>query len=524
MQNRLGFYVSEAKRTADEMTRIKIALDSVSTGVMITEPGGEVIYVNQSVIKILKNAEPELRLHLPNFRANQLVGANIDTFHRNPTHQADLLATLDRPYSAKIAVAGRHFTIMANPVINTHGERLGAVAEWQDRTGAVAMEKAVQEIVVAASQGNFSKRLKTEGGDEFFDGLVVGLNQLLDTAATGLAAVAAVLNALALGDLTQTVAGDYLGTFGQLKDDANTTVSRLQEVVGAIKRAADDIGTASKEIAAGNQDLSSRTEEQASSLEETSSSMEELNATVRHNADSAAQANELAHRANDVAARSRKIIELVVATMIDIETNSNKIADIIGVIDGIAFQTNILALNAAVEAARAGEQGRGFAVVASEVRNLAHRSASAAKAIKSLIAESVDKVASGARLAGEAGDTIHEVVKSFHSVATLVTEITNASREQSTGIEQVTQAVGQMDEVTQQNAALVEEAAAAAEGLQEQANELVKIVGIFKLPARGHVLVARANAIGGMDFAAAIVAPVAGSDLGAVVSHVNISS
>jgi methyl-accepting chemotaxis protein len=270
-----------------------------------------------------------------------------------------------------------------------------------------------------------------------------------------------------------------------LKDDTNTTIERLREVVGRIKEATEAINIASQEIAAGNQDLSSRTEEQASSLEETSSAMEELNATVKQNAENAKQANELAKTSNAGVVKGGEVVKQVVVTMGDIQASSKKISDIIGVIDSIAFQTNILALNAAVEAARAGEQGRGFAVVATEVRNLAQRSATAAKEIKTLIAESVDKVESGAKLVQQAGTTMDEVVTSFQQVASLVTEIASASREQSSGIEQTTQAVSQMDEVTQQNAALVEEAAAAAESLEEQARGLVQTVSMFKLAEGG---------------------------------------
>jgi methyl-accepting chemotaxis protein len=260
-------------------------------------------------------------------------------------------------------------------------------------------------------------------------------------------------------------------------------VERLVEVVGRIKDATEAINIAAKEIASGNQDLSSRTEEQASSLQETASSMEEINATVRQNADSARQAEALASNSNELTARGSQMVKHVVDTMADIQGSSRRIADIIGVIDGIAFQTNILALNAAVEAARAGEQGRGFAVVATEVRNLAQRSATAAKEIKALIAESVDKVATGTRVVNDAGKTMDEIVASFEKVTLLVGDISNASREQASGIEQVTLAVGQMDEVTQQNAALVEEAAAAAESLEEQAMGLVQAVGLFKLTA-----------------------------------------
>ena len=481
MQTRMGFEVSETKRTADEMTRIKIALDNVSTGVMIADPSRTIIYTNDAVLRLLKGAEDGIRQQLPNFSADKLVGTNIDSFHQNPAHQANLLATFAQPYTAKLVIGDRHLTVTANPVLNAQGERLGSVAEWLDRTTEVKVEAEVQEIVQLASYGMFDARIAMEGKEGFFVRLGESINQLLDNTKQALDATSDVLNLVARGDLTRTIEGDFGGVFGQLKDDTNTTVERLREVVGRIKEASETINTASKEIAAGNQDLSSRTEEQASSLEETASSMEELNATVKQNAENARQANELAHSSNEIASRGGEMVKRVVSTMSDIQDSSRKIADIIGVIDSIAFQTNILALNAAVEAARAGEQGRGFAVVATEVRNLAQRSATAAKEIKGLIAESVDKVEGGAKLVQQAGSTMDEVVTSFQRVAALVTDITAASREQSSGIDQVTQAVSQMDEVTQQNAALVEEAAAAAESLEEQARGLVQAVGTFKL-------------------------------------------
>jgi methyl-accepting chemotaxis protein len=255
----------------------------------------------------------------------------------------------------------------------------------------------------------------------------------------------------------------------------------LVKIVGQVRMGTDTIATASSQISAGNLDLSSRTEEQASSLEETASSMEELTSTVKQNADNARQANVLAVSASEVAVRGGAVVSEVVDTMASINASSRKIVDIIGVIDGIAFQTNILALNAAVEAARAGEQGRGFAVVASEVRNLAQRSAAAAKEIKTLINDSVEKVDAGGRLVDQAGLTMAEIVQSITRVTDIMSEIASASMEQTMGIEQVNSAISQMDEVTQQNAALVEEAAAAAGSMQEQAAALAEVVSIFKL-------------------------------------------
>ncbi len=286
---------------------------------------------------------------------------------------------------------------------------------------------------------------------------------------------------IASGDLTSeiTVVGrDETGELLQALEDMN---DGLKKIVSEVRGGTDAITTASKEIASGNADLSSRTEEQASSLEEAASSMEELTSTVRQNADNARQANQLAAGASEVAVKGGQVVGQVVQTMSSINDSSKKIADIIGVIDGIAFQTNILALNAAVEAARAGEQGRGFAVVATEVRTLAQRSAAAAKEIKELISDSVHKVEDGTRLVDEAGKTMEEIVSSVKRVTDVMAEIAAASQEQSSGIEQVNQAVTQMDQVTQQNAALVEEAAAAAESMEEQARNLTRAVAVFKL-------------------------------------------
>lgn len=291
---------------------------------------------------------------------------------------------------------------------------------------------------------------------------------------------AQIVRSIAAGDLTVSVL--------TVKGDRNSLLAAMQgmqenlvKTVGNIRHSTDTIATAAGQIAAGNLDLSSRTEQQASSLEETASSMEELTSTVKQNAENAHQANQLVVSASAIATRGGTAVAQVVTTMGSINESAKKIVDIIGVIDGIAFQTNILALNAAVEAARAGEQGKGFAVVASEVRSLAQRSASAAKEIKTLIADSLEKVDAGTLLVDQAGNTMNEVVASIRQVSDIMNEISTASREQTDGIEQINQAIGQMDQVTQQNAALVEEAAAAAESLQDQAHHLVQVVSVFKL-------------------------------------------
>ena len=287
---------------------------------------------------------------------------------------------------------------------------------------------------------------------------------------------------IANGDLTVTIETKN-GDTSSLLFAMKVMRDSLVKIVSQVRSGTETIASASSQIASGNMDLSSRTEQQASSLEETASSMEELTSTVKQNADNARQANGLAASASEVALKGGTVVSQVVATMGSINQSSKKIVDIIGVIDGIAFQTNILALNAAVEAARAGEQGRGFAVVAAEVRNLAQRSAAAAKEIKALIVDSVEKVGTGARLVDQAGATMNEIVDSVKRVTDIMSEITAASQEQTSGIEQINQAISQMDQVTQQNSSLVEEAAAAAEALQEQAGNLSQIVSIFKLDA-----------------------------------------
>jgi methyl-accepting chemotaxis protein len=290
-----------------------------------------------------------------------------------------------------------------------------------------------------------------------------------------------VANAVAAGDLTTRVESDSRDEMGQLLQALKTMNDNLVKTVTTVRSGTEAIDTASGEVAAGNQDLSSRTEQQASSLEETASSMEELTSTVKQNADNARQANTLAEAASGVAARGGQVIHDVVSTMEQIHAASGKIADIISVIDGIAFQTNILALNAAVEAARAGEQGRGFAVVAGEVRNLAQRSAAAAKEIKTLIDDSSEKVDTGSRLVKEAGSTMGDIVDSVRRVTDILNEITVASQEQTAGIEQINEAITQMDTVTQQNAALVEQAAAASQSMQDEAARLSAAVAVFKL-------------------------------------------
>jgi methyl-accepting chemotaxis protein len=481
MHEKLKAQIEKDRKLAAEITRIKVSLDGATTRMMIADSEDNIIYANRSMLDMLKHTEADIRKQLPDFSADKVLGGHFDTFHKNPATQRHMLAALKGTHKITITVGGRIFNLTTNPVVNEQGERLGTSVEWIDATDEVATQKEVEALVAAAVAGDFSKRLDMSNKEGFMRLLSEGINKLSEITETGLKDVLRVANALADADLTQTIDKEYHGLFGQTKDGVNTTVENLKKLVDEIKASVDTISTASKEIASGNIDLSQRTEEQASSLEETAASMEELTSTVKQNAENATQANQLASAASTIAGKGGAVVKEVVGTMSSINESSRKIVEIISVIDGIAFQTNILALNAAVEAARAGEQGRGFAVVAAEVRNLAQRSAAAAKEIKNLISDSVEKVEVGTKLVDDAGKTMEEIVSAVKRVTDIMSEISAASNEQSQGIEQVNQAITQMDEVTQQNAALVEEAAAAAESLEEEAQSLIRSVSVFKL-------------------------------------------
>ena len=349
------------------------------------------------------------------------------------------------------------------------------------KSNLLAINTELKRLVDAATKGDFSARGDSASFQNTFGEMISGMNQVMAACETGITGAGGVLESLARGDLSAGMLGEHRGQFATLQKDANATVAKLNEIIGKIKDSATLIDSAAREISAGNTDLSSRTEGQAASLEETTSSMEEITAAVKQNALNADRANELAIGASAVAVRGGEVVARVVETMTSIESSSAKIVAIISVIDGIAFQTNILALNAAVEAARAGEQGRGFAVVASEVRNLAQRTVTAAKEIEVLIKESVDKVTVGTQLVDKAGQTMKDIVDAVKRVNDIMADITTASAEQSSGIDTVKASITRMDEATQQNAALVEEAAAAAMSLLADAEKLTRAVSIFSV-------------------------------------------
>jgi len=481
MQNDLNERIEADRLVAEANLRIKNALDSASAAVLIVDGGGQVIYANASLSQRFAELEERIAERVPGFTAASLIGASLAELTGIDVLAADALAALADTRVSEREFVGRIFQLSATPIRNADGERLGTLVDWRDRTDEVSVEAEVQGVVQATARGDFSKAIAEEGKSGFFLTLATALNAGFAGTRSTLTEIGRVMGLVAQGDLTATMDGQYEGQFAEIRDSIEVTVTQLRSLIGQIQQAAGQINTAASEIAAGNQDLSARTETQAANLEETAASMEELTATVKQNADSARQANQLASGAAGVAEQGGEVVGKVVTTMREIEDSSKRVADIISTIDGIAFQTNILALNAAVEAARAGEQGRGFAVVASEVRSLAGRSAQAAKEIKELIEASVETVGEGSRLVQQAGATMAEIVGSVKRVTDIMAEISAASAEQSSGIEQVNQTITQMDETTQQNAALVEEATAAARSMEDQAQQLAEAVGRFKI-------------------------------------------
>ncbi|MGZ5077631.1 MAG: methyl-accepting chemotaxis protein, partial [Methylobacter sp.] len=321
MQQQLLARITADRKAADETLRVKIALDNVSTGVMIADNERNIIYANQKVADILAKTETG------KFPLDKLIGANMDDFHKKPTYQASLLAALTGNHEAAMTIAGRSMEVTASPVINGQGQRLGTVAEWHDRTDEVMAESQVAAIVEAAARGDFSRRLDMDGKEGFLLQLGTDINRLMQTSETSLNDVVRVLKALSRGDLNETITNDYSGTFGRLKEDSNTTVGKLKFIVNQIKDASETINTAAKEIAAGNNNLSHRTEQQAASLEQTAASMQELTSAVQHNAANAEQANRLAADASGIAGKGVEVVGQVVSTMNDISESSTKIGD-----------------------------------------------------------------------------------------------------------------------------------------------------------------------------------------------------
>ena len=482
-QRRLRKQLAADHQIAEEGLRIRNALDNCSVGIIVADVAGSVVHANRAVCMQLAPVDRLLRSRGFADGCEHLEGGRLNHLVDQPGFTESLTSRRD----GNVDMEGRTYRMAVDPVVDAKGSRVGYVVEWADRTAEIALQRQVAAVVAAAALGDFTQRIRNpatgtnNGLNDFNQQLADGINRVLETSQVGLDDIVRVLRAFADGDLTERIQRDYDGTFAKVKEYSNRTANRLEVMIGKIKQASDTIATATTEIAHGNQHLSDRTEQQAAGLEETVSSIADITGVVRKNSQGAQQASSHADEALKVARRGGEVVERLVNMMSGIATSSKKINDIIGVIDGIAFQTNILALNAAVEAARAGEQGRGFTVVASEVRALAQRSASAAKEIGALIGKSVEQVREGSELVNAAGLTMSQIVGAVENVTTIIGRISESSRAQTSSIEQINAAVTEIDATTQQNAALVQEATAAATSLADQAAELVGSVAAFRL-------------------------------------------
>lgn len=472
--------VTEVRLKSLEVGRLTSAVNGMTTNLMMADLQGNIVYANPAVKNMLRHREAQLQQVLPSFSVDTMVGSNFDDFHQNPAHQQSLLGDpKNLPYTSQISVVGLTFELTAIPLFDENSQHIGNAVQWRDMTEEKDAQLQIEKLISDAIAGNLESRIDTSAYRGFMKDLGNSINELMDSIIEPVTEVIKIAKALSAGDLTNTMQGDYRGEFLALANAMNESIANLSSMVNDIRLASTNVFEAAAEIASGNSELSNRTESQASSLEETASAMEELASTVQQNAENTTAATKLSESVKESAANGGEVVKNAVTAMSDINKSSKKIADIISVIDEIAFQTNLLALNAAVEAARAGEQGRGFAVVAAEVRNLAQRSAAAAKEIKCLINDSVDAVNFGTKLVDKTGQTFAELISAVENVSNMISDIDSAGKEQSAGINEVSAAVSQMDEMTQQNAALVEQAAASSRAMAEQSQALLEQMRFF---------------------------------------------
>jgi methyl-accepting chemotaxis protein len=464
--------------TGVEAARIRAALDDCRTNVMVCDAENRVVYVNKSLLRFFAEAQEDFRVAFPGCSAKDMLGKVMDAIEREPALQG---GEGQGARSIRHVLGRRTVSLSLSPVLHANGERLGTAVEWLELTDELAAADEVAEVVSAAVEGDFSRRIPLAGKPEALARIAEGMNAINALVDGAVGEFASVLGSLAEGDLTQRMDGEYRGRFGELQQSLNGTLAHLGQTVSTIQVTAGNVSRAATEINAGAGDLASRTEETATNLEETAATTEELAASVKQSAARSREATDLAGQAMTMANDGRTVVSKAVGAIERIETSSARIGEIVSVIDGIAFQTNLLALNAAVEAARAGDAGKGFAVVASEVRSLAQRSAQAAKDIKGLIASSNEQVGEGVTFVRGTGEALERIVAAAGKVSATVAEISSATAEQAHGIEEMSQTVAHMDEMTQQNSALAEQSAASATGLMGEIATLRDLVAFFRV-------------------------------------------
>ncbi|MDP3410094.1 methyl-accepting chemotaxis protein [Bosea sp. (in: a-proteobacteria)] len=461
------------------------AMNQSPTMLMITDPEEKITFISASLLRMLQQLEPSFRQASPDFRVAGMLGQHIDCYRANANLKRQLILDNGQVRKVRYDVADEAIMVDMAYIHDADGRTIGHTLIWRNVTADLRNEAEVAAVVDAARQGDFSARLSVDDKDGFVRDIAIGLNQVSTVVEQSTTDFAQAMQAVASADLTRSVTGEYHGVFATLKDAINETVERLSSTVKTIQLTSVDVGLAAREINTGADDLSKRTEEQASSLEETAATTEQLAASVKASAQASRQAAAVANEAMQAAQTGGAIAGQAVDAMARIESASTKISDIIRVIDDIAFQTNLLALNAAVEAARAGDAGKGFAVVASEVRTLAQRSSSAAKDISALISSSNTEVVQGVKLVRQAGEQLSQILTSSQKVAATIADISAASGEQANGIDEMSQAVAHLDEMTQQNAALSEQSAASAASLSSRIAQLNDLVAAFKTGSDG---------------------------------------
>ncbi|PCS21536.1 Methyl-accepting chemotaxis protein [Candidatus Enterovibrio escicola] len=473
--------VTAERESEIEVGRLVSAIEGMTTNIMMANKDGVISFLNPAMRRLLQKRENELRKSFPGFSVDNLVGKNIDLFHKDPDHQRSIINNPDcLPYTAQVEVGELEFELTCIAMYDSSKNYIGPALQWVDITEQMMGQREVQGLIMDASKGLLVSRMDVRKYSGFMANLSEGVNGLLDNMIAPLNTCRDVMNTVAEGNLQVKMPEDYQGDFAELSRAVNTSITHLRDMAEKITLSSARVATASGEIADGNNDLSERTEDQAASLEQTAASMEQMTSTVKQNAENSKAANLLSQEANVKALKGGEVVKQTVSAMSEIHKASKRISDIISVIDEIAFQTNLLALNAAVEAARAGEQGRGFAVVAGEVRNLAQRSAGAAKEIKDLIKDSVEKVSEGSRLVDASGKMLAEIVDAVCKVSKLIGHINMASQDQATGIDEISKSIEKMDGMTQQNAALVQEASAASQSLRDEGNALLNLISFFQ--------------------------------------------
>jgi methyl-accepting chemotaxis protein len=474
--------VTEARKSASEAASLQSMVQNVETNLMICDLDRVVTYANPAVIEMMGGFERQIQTALPNFSVKTVIGTCIDDFHVNPAHQASLLADPNNfPYKTELKVAGLEFGINGMALRDSEGEFVGIAVEWLDNNDRAKYRDEVNMLINCAKTGDLSKRGEVGSMSEIFRPMLQGINEIIDAIVEPVSEIRACLNKVAEGDLTAYVNGEYEGDHEQLKLSLNDTLDNLNDILNQVKSSSSEMASGSSQVSDSSQSISQGATEQAASLEQITASMNQMKTQTKQNADNATQANQLAQSAQNGAEKGNEMMNNMLGAMSEIDDSAQKISKIIKVIDEIAFQTNLLALNAAVEAARAGVHGKGFAVVAEEVRNLAARSANAAKETTELIEGSIKKVNAGTSVANTTSESLKEIVGGIGKVTDLIGEIAAASNEQALGINQVNQGLVQLDQVTQQNTANAEESAAASMELSQQANQLLEILKQFSL-------------------------------------------